>query len=128
MTDLKIVNLTPHDVTVVADDGSEQTVTYPPSGAVARAVEHRALGRSLAQDVSVGTMDVRYDGVEALPYPEPGVGYIVSVLTVMAALSAGRRTDDLYYPGDPIRDIAGRVIGCRALYRLAPALPEVTHG
>lgn len=115
---LELVNLTPHDVTIVADDGSEQTLTYPRTGRVARAVEHRTRGHALADNMSVGTMTVRYDGVENLPDPVPGVGYVVSVLTAMAAQMTGRGVDDLYYPGGLVRDIAGRVIGCEALYQL----------
>jgi hypothetical protein len=119
MTDL--TNLTPHDVVVVADDGSEQTITYPRSGTVARAIEHHTMGHALADNMSIGTKLVRYDGVENLPEPKLGHGYIVSVLTAMAAQSMGRSVEDLYYPGELIRDISGRVIGCSALYQLAPS-------
>lgn len=120
---MKLINLTPHDVIVVADDGSEQTITYPRSGIVARATETRTLGHPLLQDQSIGTLYVEYTGVEDLPDPEPGTGYIASVLTVFAARDAGRTTSDLYYPGDLVRDIGGRVIGCRALYQLAESKP-----
>lgn len=125
---IEMINLTPHDVTIVADDGSEQTLVYPSTGRVARAVEHRTRGHALADGMSVGTMLVRYDGVEDLPDPVPGVGYIVSVLTAMAAQMAGRSVHDLYYPGGLVRDIAGRVIGCEALYQLAPAPLGVLRG
>ena len=118
---MELVNLTPHDVVIVADDGSEQTLTYPRTGRVARAVEHAPRGHALADNMSVGTMLIRYDGVQDLPDPVPGVGYIVSVLTAIAAQMAGRSVADLYYPGGLVRDIAGRVIGCEALYQLAPA-------
>lgn len=118
---IELINLTPHDVTVVADDGSEQTLVYPRTGRVARAIEHHTLGHALADNMSIGTKLVRYDGVEDLPDPVPGVGYIVSVLTAMAAQMVGRPVDDLYYPGSLVRDIAGRVIGCQTLYQLAPA-------
>ncbi len=118
---LELVNLTPHDVVIVADDGSEQTLTYPRTGRVARAVEHVTRGHALADNMSVGTMIVRYDGVRDLPDPVSGVGYIVSVLTALAAQMAGRTVADLYYPGSLVRDIAGRVIGCEALYQLAPS-------
>lgn len=117
---VEMVNLTPHDVTIVADDGSEQTLVYPRTGRVARAIERHTIGRALADNMSVGTKLVRYDGVEDLPDPVPGVGYIVSVLTAMIAQMTGRAVGDLYYPGDLVRDIAGRVIGCKALYQLAP--------
>lgn len=115
---IELINLTPHDVTIVADDGSEQALVYPRTGRVARAIEHRELGHALADNMSVGTMQVRYEGVEDLPDPVPGVGYIVSVLTVMAAQMTGRAIDDLYYPGELVRDIAGQVIGCKTLYQL----------
>lgn len=122
-----LVNLTPHDVVIVADDGSEQTLTYPRSGRVARAVERRTRGHALAGNMSVGTLTVRYEGVEDLPDPVPGVGFIVSVLTALAAQMVGRSVTDLYYPGGLVRDIAGRVIGCEALYQLAAA-PLSAHG
>lgn len=116
---MKLINLTPHDVTVVSDDGAEKTITYPRTGTVARAAEQRTLGHPLTATESIGTLYVAYTGVENLPDPEPGVGYIVSVLTVYAAKATGRTVADLYYPGDLVRDIAGAVIGCRALYQVA---------
>lgn len=123
-SEMQITNLTPHDVVVVADDGSEQTLTFPRSGVVARAVELRSKGHALADNMSVGTMVVRYAGFENLPDPQAGTGYVVSVLTAMAAQAAGRSVGDLYYPGGLVRDIAGQVIGCSALYQLAPSAPE----
>lgn len=115
---MQLINLTPHDVVVVADDGSEQTLTYPRSGLVARAVERKTSGTPLAEGMSVGTMVVRYQGVENLPDPVSGVGYIVSVLTVLVAKSVGRTVKDLYYPGSLVRDLSGNVIGCQVLYQL----------
>ena len=115
---LKMVNLTPHDITVVADDGSEQTVEYPRSGQVARAVEVRVPGHALSDTMSIGTYRVSYLGVDNLPEPQPGVGFIVSVLTLIAAKASGRDVYDLYYPGQLVRDIKGRTIGCAALYQM----------
>jgi hypothetical protein len=115
---MTITNLTPHDVVVVSDDGAEDTIMYRRSEVVARAIEKHTRGHALTDNKSIGTTRVRYVGVEHLPDPQPDQEYIVSVLTVMAALNSGRTIDDLYYPGDLVRDLAGRVIGCRALYQL----------
>lgn len=46
------------------------------------------------------------------------VYYVVSSITADAARRLGRVTSDLLTPGQPIRDDAGRIIGCRSLSRV----------
>jgi len=48
-----------------------------------------------------------------LPAPEEGTMLIVSILTAQAAKAAGRKGDDLIITSDPVRDAAGKIIGCR---------------
>ena len=66
-----------------------------------------------------------YVGVAGLPDFVPGdrmfgVGtfYIVSIVTVLGALAAGRGVEDLLVPSGQVRDASGRVIGATGL---APA-------
>jgi hypothetical protein len=66
-----------------------------------------------------------YTGVDGLPDPEPGermFGFgtfrIVSIVTAIGALAAGRGIEDLLVPMGQVRDATGRVIGAT---NLAPA-------
>jgi hypothetical protein len=123
-------NLTPHEVTIrVGDDESPTAVvTLPPSGVVARAEELVREddpvtitiisddGQSLSP-IHIPVIEVAYGAPVDLPDPEPGVGFVVSHITVEAARQAGRTTSDLYTTTDLVRDDAGRVVACRALAR-----------
>lgn len=108
------INLTPHAINLHTADGSVQT--FAPSGAIARAAETRA---------SVGTLDgvavelVSFGAVENLPAPQAGTFYIVSGLV----LAAAQDRPDLLAPGQPVRDDAGRVIGCKG-WTCTPAFAQ----
>ena len=102
---VKFVNLTPHDITVV--DG-ETRVTLPKSGQVARvAVSQVEVGRA----EGIALYQTRKGEVQGIPAQEEGTIYVVSLL-VREALPA--RTD-LASPGELIRDADGKPIGCRGL-------------
>lgn len=107
-----IINLTPHELAVYADD--TVAVTIPPSGTVARV----AMSREQAGALQLGIVNVPIyttvlGAVEGLPDPQPGVTYVVS----RVVLDAARDRDDLVVPDDLVRDGAGRVVGCRAFAR-----------
>lgn len=93
-----VVNLTPHDIALVDDQGFARE-SYPRSGTIAR-----------VQGLPLGP-------VEGLPPPQEGTLYIVSV--IVAERLPERR--DLRVPGDQVRDAQGRIVGCRSLL-----LPEET--
>ncbi len=57
------------------------------------------------------------EGHHAAPV-EPAVYYVVSSIAAEAARRSGRTLDDLLVPGQPIRDDAGRIVGCRSLMRV----------
>jgi hypothetical protein len=101
---MKIVNLTPHPITLIAPTG-ERTVIEA-SGAVARvatvpgAVEARAGFPCLVAGPTL------YGAVEELPAPTPGVVWVVSAL-VLGAL-AGQGRDDVFAPGTGPNDGAER--------------------
>lgn len=108
----RVVNLTPHAVTVVADGGS---ATIPPSGGVARVATTRELvGTIIVDGVEIPVYETSFGAVEGLPAPQQGVLYVVSGL-VLAALKSER--SDLLAPGELIRDGEGRVVGCRGFTR-----------
>ncbi len=103
-----VINLTPHDVVVVRDDGS--TVTIPTSGVVARVSSSSAPTGREVLGVPVEVVDL--GEVEGLPAAQGDVTFVVSGI-VRSALGTSR--PDVVSPGQLVRDAAGRVIGCRAL-------------
>ena len=106
----RIINLTPHNVLVVTEDGRK--IEFPPEGVVARAAQVTRPDGTLE---GVPMARVSYGKPEGLPAPERDVYLIVSALTISAAREAGRSTSDLLTVADPVRDAEGRVIGCRYL-------------
>lgn len=139
----KIVNLTPHPVSIVRGDHS---ATYPAAApedlptAIDGPVYWLPLGSQphipgddsqtsyaiLCQLGECPLVDrVGYTGVRGLPpFPSLGLGdgistaYIVSVVTAIGALAAGRPIYDLLIPSGQVRDAQGRIIGATGL---APA-------
>ena len=107
---IKMINLTPHEVTIFAQDGSTVLHTVPSSG-VARAYQAR---EQIGEINGIPVCKTAYGAVEGLPTQEDGTIYIVSVLTAQAA--KGR--DDLYIVDDTVRDDAGRILGCKALAQI----------
>lgn len=107
-----IKNLTPHDVTIIFDDGSKRVI---PSSGIARAAQ-KSVDVAIIEGIPICKM-VFGDTVD-LPDPELGVSLIVSVITANAAKAAGRITDDLLITADPVRDDDGKIIGCKRLARI----------
>lgn len=102
---MKVINLTPHAITVCG-------MTIKPSGVVARVTTDNVKYGDIAIDgIMIPVNRVEYGMVENLPEPEQGTIYIVS------GLVAGRckDRDDVFYPGNLVRDNEGRVIGCDSL-------------
>ncbi len=108
---MKFVNLTPHQITVIA---GAITHVINPDGRVARVktsvIEEQSLNGLPVRSIETGQ-------VEGLPAPENDTVYIVSGM-VLAAIPltirphiAGRR--DVVAPGELVRDDAGRPIGCK---------------
>jgi hypothetical protein len=104
---VKLVNLTPHALNFVQDDGG---FTVEPSGIVARCVEN-AEPRGEINGVPV--VAKTFGAVENLPAAEDGKAYVVSALAAQAAWAAGRT--DVYSVGTPVRNTDGQIVGCRGL-------------
>ena len=107
-----IKNLTPHDVTIIFNDGSTRVI---PSSGVARAAQ-TSVDVAIVDGITICKM-VFGDPVD-LPDPAADVHLIVSVITANAAKAAGRITDDLLITADPVRDDDGKIIGCKRLARI----------
>lgn len=113
---MKIINLTPHAVGLVDDEGV-LVVEYPSAG-VARAAQHDSPAAAVVADgVSIPTVVSTYGELTGLPEFEPETMYIVSGLTVSAAREAGREVSDLLTPAQIVRDSEGRIVGCGAFAR-----------
>jgi hypothetical protein len=108
---MKIINLTPHTVNVVSEDGAT-IATYPCEGTARIAQVNMPTG----EIDGIPTCKVTYGEAKGLPAPEEGKAYIVSYITIAMIKERGTRTvDDLYYPTEMVRDDIGNIIGCRYL-------------
>lgn len=107
-----LVNLTPHEIVVRREDGSEFRI--PPSGVVARVT---ATAEPVGTLAGVPIMSTRYGEVEDLPAPQGGVQYIVSSLVRMAAPGRADLVSPDTGPESAIRDDAGRIVAVRRFTR-----------
>ena len=110
---VNVVNLTPHEINIITESG---TITFPPSGIVARvaakAVETDTLyigPRGMLLAIPVTTP--YYSDIEDLPEPCEGTAYIVSSIVATRC----KYRNDVFAPGELVRDDTGKVIGCKAL-------------
>ena len=103
-----IVNLTPHAVRIVHENG--HTDTYAPSGTVARV---DSATREVARFCAIPCHTTVFFGISGLPAAKKGMIYITSALVAQAAWREGRH--DVVSPGDLLRDEQGNVYGCRHL-------------
>ena len=110
-----IVNLTPHPLIVVDEEGRE-LLSVAPSGTPLRLKETRRGSRTIAVgEVAVEIEEVSYaEPSTALPEPREGVLYFVSMLTALSL----RDREDLVFPLGVVRDADGRILGCRSFGRI----------
>lgn len=121
---MQVINLTPHALNVfvptqvVRDgrttsvaEGAEPVLTVPSTG-FARAKEIIEQLPALNLGVEVPVVRKAYaDTVDGLPEPQEDTIYIVSFLTAQAAANR----EDVFFPGEAVRDIAGNIVGCVGL-------------
>ncbi len=123
---LHLVNLSPHEVTIVTEESG--AITFPASATTPRL--EFGCGRTTEIDVAApgqGPVSLPLvvgerllDLNPPLPCPSPGVGYIVSR---MVAQAYPERTD-LYWPDGLLRDEDGQVVGARRLATMASPTQE----
>jgi len=99
---MQLVNLTPHEINEVT------TNLVIPSSGTARVAQNTTKVNEL-DGIPVYRTNFDPSTIEGLPAPRKGVVYIVSALVLNAI---GDRTDCVA-PGNAVRDIDGKVVGCR---------------
>ena len=113
ITQMQLINLTPHTITFFA--GNKVVLSIKSHG-VARVLSAPEIVKYIqVGDVSVPQTHTIYGEIEGLPDPTPGIWYIVSNMIVSALAQRGIHRDDLFTPGVQVRDDQGRVIGCHTL-------------
>jgi hypothetical protein len=109
-----LVNLTPHDITVVMAD-SDKAFTISPSGVIARCqTEYTTVAQVVAGGDTFNIRERYFNDPQDLPDPVEGTLYIVS--RIVAEACADSR-DDLLMVDGTIRDALGRIVGCEAFAR-----------
>ena len=109
-----LINLTPHTINLVTEDGT-QLLSLESQGVARAASTTEAVGYLQVGGAAVPQTHTTFGEVEGLPDPTSGVGYIVSNMIISALAQQGIRRTDLFTPGLQVRDEQGRVIGCRSL-------------
>ena len=110
---VEFVNLTPHEIVIVGEDG-EIKQKISPSGKIARVKVERI---KLNEIGGISVYLHFYGDVEGLPMPLHKTVYIVSSLVAQAT----RDRDDVVFPDTSpegvVRDSEGKIIGVKALAR-----------
>lgn len=120
-----LVNLTPHEIVLVREDGS-RLHAWPSCGEARASATRVRVAAVIVEDERsydlMGEVPVsRTSFGEVVGLPEPvrrPYGFIVSRVAAEAARAHGRATDDLLIPDDLVRDPEGQPIGCRGFARL----------
>lgn len=103
---MEIINLTPHTLNI--HTGNDTVVTIEKHGTPAARV---STSRTPSRVVNgIPTFHVEFGEVENLPAPQEGCIFIVSGMVAAAA-----PREDIFSPGELVRDEAGRPIGCLGL-------------
>ena len=100
---VKIINCTPHTLNL---PGME----IAPSGILPRVAEVKT---AVGEVNGIPVVSKAFGSIQDLPPQKYGNILVVSALAAQAAWALGR--SDVMCPGDPIRDEAGKIIGCAAL-------------
>lgn len=104
---MNVVNLTPHAICILDADGS-RLAEFKPDGTVARVSQTREMVGSLN---GIPVYRSKFGAVVGLPAPVSGTAFLVSALVRVACPDR----NDIYSPGELVRDASGQPIGCRGL-------------
>lgn len=107
---MKIVNLTPHAINFVDQEGNA-VLSVEPSGNLARVSSRITTVDSID---GIPVTETVFGEVEGLPAEQDGVIYLVSAIV---AARCPNRTD-VFIPSESVRDDKGRIIGCKSLGRV----------
>ena len=109
MNNINIINLTPHEVNIILENGN--IINIPASGTIARCKVERQIINNIN---GIPITQTKFGEIEDLPDPQPNTIYIVSSLVAQAV---PHRTD-VFIPDDCVRDDQGKITGCRSLGRI----------
>ncbi len=107
---MEIINLTPHKINIMDNDGK-----------LIKVFESKGKARAAQKDVEIGMLEgipiieTEFGEPVGLPEYNPETYYIVSALTAKAADLSGRNTQDLLLTAKTVRNGDGQIIGCQAL-------------
>lgn len=110
---VKIINLTPHAITVLRD--GEEIAVYEASGCLARCESKTGVVGEIAgiplTETRFGKLYLVDKGKvrHELPEIQDGTFYIVSALVARAA-----QREDFVIVNDTVRDDSGRIVGCQS--------------
>lgn len=102
---MNIVNLTPHTLNIHTNNGN--IIDVAPSGIIARVVTGR---EELEPIAGISVSRASFGAIEGLPEPADDTIYVVSGMVL-----ARTNRQDVFSPGELIRDEKERVIGCLGL-------------
>ena len=103
----KVVNLTPHSVSILND--SNETVTVIASSGNARCKQVDTRHAATVNNIPLSSTS--FGKVEGLPEEKKGIYYIVSRL-IRTALPSRK---DLLVPNEIVRNEKGQIVGCKSL-------------
>lgn len=112
---INFTNLTPHDVNVILNDGTQ--IVFPKTGIVPRASEVR---ENLEPINGIPVVKISYGQVECLPTDLDKNGfYIVSMLVgpLMTAMGFTNVYGPDTSPSGAVRNEKGQVTGCKGLVK-----------
>lgn len=106
---MQFINLTPHAINFIKEDGS--TLTIPASGTLARMTTLTVVTGEID---GIPITETVFGKVEGLPAPSEGNIFIVSSLVAQRVPDR----NDVFIPSESVRDEQGRIIGCKSLGRI----------
>jgi hypothetical protein len=109
---MQFVNLTPHEITIFADSDATSSMVLPRSGQIARV---SSATQVVHNDWGFPVVRTTFGTVEGLPDQAEGVALVVSGMVLDAMKASGVYRNDLFAPGQLLRDASGAPMGCIGL-------------
>ena len=111
MASTSVLNYTPHEIVIYAEDDDTILHRLPPQLPGGTRLEEHVEDTHVTLLDNIPVKRISYGLLEGLPPREAGVALIVSKMVVDAL----PLRSDLYFPVLLVRNASGAVIGCRAL-------------
>ena len=112
---MKIVNLMPHDLTLIDPATGKIVLDQRSAGLVRVSQTCITIGSIDLDSHSVPVVEYDYQGLVGLPPKVNDTAYVVSLIAAQAAAKQHPDRDDIYIPADLVRDNDGNIIGAYSL-------------